>query len=944
MTYSKSIKISGLLLSSALVSLCAIPAFGSELKGVVTNGVAQNPLPGAKVTIEQTKQSVVTNSDGSFRIPNLPNGSYTLLIEYVGTPTQSRSVNVNDRTDTQFFRINETLDEIVAVGQRANMLNALNRQRNADNLVSVVSSDAIGQFPDQNVTEAARRVPGISVENDQGEGRYIVIRGVDPSLNTTSINGTRIPSPEGDIRATALDVIDSEVLESIEITKSLTPDMDGDGIGGNIEIKTISAFDRKGRYLKGKLAGSYNEQTSQWAPKISVAASDIFADGNLGIALTGSYRQRKFGSENYEVDGGWGDGFPEEMELRDYQITRERINLAGNIDYKLGDTTKLYLRTLYSDFTDEEFRLRRETKLKAKDLKDQNGDILVFKKGRTDRDTKDRVESQKIWSATLGGLTELENWTLDYSAAISHAEEKEPNRLDVDYRTKGKGVTLDISDRLRPVISLDDATYSDPSKFAFDKAENLDGFTEDDETAFAFNIRRNMVFGNDPGFIKVGAKIRQREKSRNVDVAVYDGNDAFSLADVQGSVDYSPFDMGPVADQNAVRSFFNANRSTLDIKADDTFIGSNVADFNANEDISAAYVMTGIDILDLSLRGGLRIEHTNYDGRGRDVRLFVKDATLALDDVPAGAECRDADGNAITPVAGTLEDDLICIADAVNSDSYTDALPSIVAKLDATDNLVLRASFYKSVARPSFKAVVPSAEIEQDDANEFKGVFGNVTALGIPRLKHQSANSFDIGGEYYTDNGGVISLGIFHKSFTDFIAKRKVRDFPTTFANFNEAVYYVNLSGANLTGVEFNFQQSLNFLDGPFSGLLVGANYTYIDGEAKDLEGRAIALPKQSENIANLVLGYEGYNLDLRLAWAYRGEYLDEVDGRSVAAHDQLDFTAKYKINDNFGIFGEISNITDEPFLAYEKNGGRQELSQYEEYGRTFEIGLRYKY
>src|SRR5262249_45574093 len=154
------------------------------------------------------------------------------------------------------------------VGYAAGQAAALSQQRNADNFRNVVSSDAVGQFPDQNVTEAIQRVPAVSVTRDQGEGRFIVVRGIDPNLNAISIGGVRVPSAESDSRQVALDVIPSELLSSIEINKTLTPDRDGDGIGAAIDIKTLSAFDRgNGPSATLKVEEGYNEHREKWSPK-----------------------------------------------------------------------------------------------------------------------------------------------------------------------------------------------------------------------------------------------------------------------------------------------------------------------------------------------------------------------------------------------------------------------------------------------------------------------------------------------------------------------------------------------------------------------------------------------------------------------------------------------------------------------------------------------------
>lgn len=945
--------ISRILISSSIVALGVSPALAGPLSGQVTDSEGGYPLPGASVTITELGTSTVTGSDGTYRFAELPNGTYTLTIEYLGTDPVTQSVTIDESASTLNIAMGAARDEILVVGQRASLLSSINQQRNADNLVSIVTADAIGQFPDQNVTEAARRVPGVSVENDQGEGRFIVIRGVDPNLNTTSINGVRIPAPEGGARGAALDVIDSEVLSAIEVTKSLTPDLDGDGIGGNIDIKTVTAFDRKGAYLKLKGAGTYNEQMEEWGPKVSLSASNIFADGTLGIAVSASYRERNFGSENYEVDGGFTEGdapfdtvrFPEQFELRDYDITRERTNLALNADYRPGENHTFYLRTLWSDFSDLEYRSRVEIEGDPDEITAVNGNTVVFGEGEVDRDIKDRLETQQIWSASIGGDSQIGSVSLDYSLSYSHAEEEEPGRLDSEYRYGGDELRLDVGDALRPVFSFTDSDYATASAFEFNGAEALDGITQDDEWAMGLNIRKDMNFGRHPGYLKAGVKSRLREKSRNVDLIAYDDDDSFTLDATDRTVDYSPFNIGPVPDPTLMRAFLSANAAGLDLKFDDIMIGSNVEDYTASEDILAGYLMGSIDIDRLRLVGGVRIEQTEYEGEGRDVRVFEEDSTIQPGAVAVGSNCIDVDNNTFFPnVGAVMPEDVICVSVSSNDDDYTDVLPSLVAKFDMNDNIVLRGSYYRSVARPNFGALVPAAEISQNDDDEFEGELGNITALGIPRLDHQTADSFDAGIEYYTRNGGVVSLGIFHKNYQDFIAPFLAEDFDAGFATFDEAVFAVNLDDASLTGLEFNVQQNLDFLDGPLSGLLGSFNYTVIDGEATDLDGNKIALPKQSENIMNAAIGYDKYGADIRLAVSHRGEYLDEVGGRTVDEHTQWDFSAKYEINDHFRIFGDISNLTDEPFVALDINGNSRELSQFEEYGRTFEIGIQYKY
>ena len=252
------------------------------------------------------------------------------------------------------------LDTVLVVGQRAMMESAIARQRASDTVQSVVTRDAIGQFPDQNVAESTRRLTGINILNDQGEGRFISVRGLDPSLNAASLNGVRVPSPESDTRAVALDVVASELIESIEVKKTLIPEMDADTIGASIEINTTKAFDREDLYVSAVLEGSYNDLNGETSPKGSIDFSIPVSD-TFGIAGGLSYYDRKTSTDNMEMDG-WDeeDGlvYADTVEYRDYDVERKRLGASLSFDWKATDTTTLFARGIYSQFDDTEQRGR----------------------------------------------------------------------------------------------------------------------------------------------------------------------------------------------------------------------------------------------------------------------------------------------------------------------------------------------------------------------------------------------------------------------------------------------------------------------------------------------------------------------------------------------------------------------------------------------------------
>ena len=210
---------------------------------------------------------------------------------------------------SQLLAAEPATEYVEVVGQAVSIDKALKEQRNSDSVESVVHADGIGQLPDDNAAEALQRIPGLSVERDQGEGRFVSVRGIGPDLNSVTINGTLVPSPESDRRAVALDVLPSELVQSLTVVKSLTPDMDANSLGGTVEVESLSAFDHDGLFYSGTAEGSYDDNTDQSSPKFSGAISERFSLGdgtdNFGVAAAMSWQERDFGSDNVETGGAW---------------------------------------------------------------------------------------------------------------------------------------------------------------------------------------------------------------------------------------------------------------------------------------------------------------------------------------------------------------------------------------------------------------------------------------------------------------------------------------------------------------------------------------------------------------------------------------------------------------------------------------------------------------
>jgi TonB-dependent receptor len=346
----------------AIGSALSTPAIAGVLVGTVVDATETRALQSAQVRILELDRTALAGRDGRYRFSDVPAGSYTLETRYVGAETVRTQVEIPETgTVTANILVGLSDTAILVIGQRANQASALSRQREADGVSSVLTRDAIGQFPDQNVAESLRRLPGINILNDQGEGRFVSVRGLDPNLNSSSINGTRIPAPEDDTRAVALDVISSDLIESIEVRKTLTPDMDADTIGASIDIQTVASFDSRSDFLSLRAEASWNELADTITPKLGLDFSTALSD-SFGISGGISFYRREFETDNVEADpwvtGDLGNNYSEEIQYRDYDVERERISASLSFDFRPSDSTTLFARGVFSQFDDQEFRRR----------------------------------------------------------------------------------------------------------------------------------------------------------------------------------------------------------------------------------------------------------------------------------------------------------------------------------------------------------------------------------------------------------------------------------------------------------------------------------------------------------------------------------------------------------------------------------------------------------
>lgn len=886
--------ITGLLANTVL-------AASGGIVGKLTDNSDSLVIEGAIVKIKELNLSTVTKNDGFFRFSDLDDGVYTLEVSYVGADPVTKTIAI---TNGAIVRQNVSLGEdsienIIVLGQRSGQAQALNIKRSADNLQSIVSADAIGQFPDQNAAEALQRLPGLSIERDQGEGRFVSIRGIDPNLNNVTINGLNVPSPEAGVRSVALDVIPSELVEGLVVTKSITSDLDADAIGGSVEVKSLSAFDRQGISANFTAQASYNELEDETSPRLSGSVTNVFdfAGHNdaLGVAAAISYFDRDFGSDNIESNGD------DELEQRDYIINRERLGAALNFDFRPNIDNQYYLRTLYSRFSDDEYRLSNTFTFDGDD-------------SEVERATRDRFEEQEILSITAGGEHYLANqWHISYQLGYSESSEDQPNALQYAFVVEDVDISTDF---IGPIPTINQSARSlDLANYELDEIELNSGLTEDEEITFRFDVSKDFDWAGNPAQIKFGSKYRDREKFNRADVLFFDGDfdgidpSQFAVA----TPDYGLGNFGPGISRSGLQRFFNEQRNEFEVEPLESQLESDGESYTSEEDIFAAYILGKVDRGPLRVVAGLRYEGTDFLTSGSIVEQ-IEDEQADLETVLA------------TPVL--VERD------------YSHVLPSLNIRYEFSENLIGRFAYTQTISRPRFEDSAAFQLIESSTEENDEGEFETEREgeIGNPQLEAAESDNIDIAIEYYPGKIGVLSAGYFRKDIDNFVVFADVAD---SVEGFDELIQPINGESAEVQGVE------LSWVKGFDNGFLIAANATFSDSDAVTfLDGERFdtSLPNQSDTIGNLTLAYENSKLSLRLTWVHKGDNFEEIDDDLLLFeddHNQIDFRAKYFVNDHFQLFFNAININDEPFYNFFDE--RQNNAQFEEYGSTFELGFSWK-
>ena len=916
----KKIIISGLFL--LLLFSYQISKAQSEskalIKGVVKEMTSKNTLPGANIVVKGTYNGTTTNYNGEYSL-YVESGKFELVISYIGNDTKTISVEVSPG-ETKIINVSLDassleLDDVVVMGVLGGQKKALNQQKSSNNLKSVISSDQMGNFPDQNSAESLQRIQGISVLKDEGDGRFVMVRGLSPAFTNISINGEQIPSPESESRFVALDAIPSNQLASIEVSKSITPDMDGDAIGGSINLITPTASSTE-LSISGSAALEYNNSSQKPSGLGSFSISKRTENDKFGFVVSGSYSDSKKHSERYKLDG-WDDDESandlDEVKIYDYEIDRTRIGFNSTLDYKINDKNKIYFRTLYSEL--HELEQRRSIAMSS----EYNDEDLITEY-EMENVFKYRPEKQGVYNFNLGGVHENSKFTFDYEVAFSQAFQITDAKNEMVFENaEDVSWTFDNSDRLSPQITgftfdgNPNADMNDASMYEFKSYEIAKTLAKDKNITAKFNLAIPIKLSKYFGEIKFGGKVRMKEKSFEVEdfeEYEYAGAEDMLLNSFDDGLIIDGFmdgelnqNIGPYPDIDKWDAFYKSNTNDFENDAAKSEEEKTLESYTASEDIYASYIQGKIQLKKMMILGGVRYENTTFEYS-----------------------------------SGVWDEDIEAPKKVDGENSYGFLLPMLHLKYAINDNNIIRSSITKSYSRPNFQDLVQGATYNDEEAE-----------ISNPDLVPVEAINLDLFSEHYLGSIGLLSGGIFYKKLDNFIYQRTTDG---DFAGYQDIEITQSINGdeATLFGFEVGYQQDLNFLPGFLKGFIVYVNYTYTKSNAtvknfsQDQDLTDIQLPGQAENIGNAALAYAYKGFKARFSVNYVDSYIKEFDGGDLVILDnrtQLDFSMSQTFAKNkWTAYMELVNLTNASQIELYNTSTTPK--QRENFGFWGRIGLRF--
>ncbi|WP_448790799.1 TonB-dependent receptor [Bacteroides graminisolvens] len=911
-----------LLFSSATGSILAEQKVVINKQGTVRGRIVDGSkqiLPGASIYIDKLHTGVTSDINGFYTLPNLDPGTYTLKVSYVGYDPVLINITIPEGKTLEkdvVMKEGVELQEVVIGGALQGQNRAINAQKSNLGITNIVSADQVGKFPDSNIGDALKRISGINVQYDQGEARFGQVRGTSADLSSVTINGNRVPSAEGDTRNVQLDLIPADMVQTIEVNKVITPDMDADAIGGSINLVTKNSPYK--RIISATAGSGWNKVSEKAQTNLGFTYGDKFFNDKLGLIVSASYQYAPSGSDNTEFEWGQTDAgelYLKNYEIRQYYVTRERQSYSAALNWDITSNHKLFFKGIFNNRNDWENRYRTTLKDLNKKSVDNTADVRIQTKGGTPDNKNARLEQQRTMDFTLGGEHLLGKVSVDWNVSYAKASEERPNERYIDYVLKKQKFTPDLSDLRKPYYSPQSG-YSMTLDNTFSLKEVTEEQEDIQEKDFKLNLNlelplRKGEFGNK---LKFGGKLVAKSKDKDKDYYEYEplNEDGFDISSFTNIVSQNRDGFMP-GDKYKAGSFISKDYlGNLDLNNSSLFKKTQTLEeiavgFNAKETVTAGYLRFDQNLgKKWKMMAGVRLENTHIKYSGMNY---------------------DANKDELTHTAESKK-------------SYLNVLPSLLVKYDANDELKVRASFTNTISRPKYSALIPNVNITKDDE----------ISMGNPDLDATISYNLDLSADYYFKSIGLVSAGVFYKRINDFIVDQRISDYVYNGETYQKFTQPKNAGNADLLGVELGYQRDFGFIAPALKHFGFYGNYTYTYTRVSDFnfEGRenesGLRLPGSPKNTANASLYYERSGLNVRLSYNYASAFIDEMgktkfEDRYYDAVNYLDLNASYTFAKHYTFYVEANNLLNQPLRYYQ--GSKDLTAQVEYYGVKMNAGFK---
>lgn len=893
-------------------------------------------MKGAEIATATPALTSSTNEEGRFYVSGLAPGNYDLTITYVGLAAFTTRVSVTagqtTKVDAQLHVANKNETVVVTAGRASAEAEAINVERAADNLLQVMPSEVITSLPNANLADALGRLPSVTLERDEGEGKYVQVRSTEPRLTNTTVDGVNLPSEEPGVRQIKFDAIPSSLVESVQISKTLLANMEGDGIGGSVNLVTKTASDEPTFEVTG--LGGYTPIQSGRGNTTETATYGrrLGASKRFGFIIGGSYDWEGRGIDDLEPvpdensGARWFDG----ASLREYQYFRSRYGFAGSTDYRIRDGSNIFARFLYSDFKNYGDRF-------AYQLQDNTPGLSLLapqnQGGVPSYDAELRNPNIQVGSVILGGNHYFSRTWYTWEANVGRS-----SYGGSPYSDAGFSSTLDASNCEFNPSATTQQYLPQFNKACFTEIQNpanfaLNGITRNlgkavqlnlgvgGSGALQYHIRKwSAVF-------EYGGKFRNEHKYADTYTLALTPNGTIGLSQFPNRLvntkyyNGGAYQLGYNAKLEDVLAYANANPTAFSSSSSQ---GQDPSQFGLVEQVSAGYVMETINFSNgARFIAGLRAENTSD----------------AVHNLAFG------DDGTITPNAF--------------SGSYYTLLPSASLRLNAGPDSYVRVIYARGLSRPNPQDIAQPLNytVSGNGANRYSVTFGNAN------LKAETGDDVDVLFDHYLKPFGIISVGYFYKSLQDPIVTNSYQltnylppGAPPIDRGNYLATQPVNAGSAWLSGFEASYLQHYTGLPGFLSGLGLSANYSYIGSSTRGIPGRSDhpRLLRDSPNVFNISPTYDRGRLSLRVGVSYNQASIEGYqfqDGTPGGLHGplsdiyfynhlQADAQATIALTHQLSVTVSGLNLNNEVFGFYQ--GDPQYMIQREYYQPTYSAGLRW--